>query len=305
MHDPTLLLKYDGGDADKHLIDSKLFGQSIQGLDRLVSDCLIALSTSRPPRRGERSPVRIKARELTAGSVNVPQVMQDAATTLGIGLPILQAIGPEIVGHYISAVLDYFRGEESSMENTLQKIVEMHKNSLDSLQASQETSSEIIKQSEAHRHTETLAMTNLLRVLVINSGTAAKDYVAPIGHSVHRSTITTGTLPPIVTTEDDAHAIRESQSLEWDPPALLSLKTDGFKFHSNGLSVENPEGEGYMMAEVQDPAFESESNPYTVAAAKRASIETLARKGYKNNKLRRILILHFIRETVNAPMTLP
>jgi hypothetical protein len=74
------------------------------------------------------------------------------------------------------------------------------------------------------------------------------------------------------------------------------LKTDGFKFHTNGLSVENPEREGFLMAEVADPLFAEESNPYTVASQKRAKIEVLARKGYREDKLSKIQIIEFIRE---------
>jgi hypothetical protein len=60
--------------------------------------------------------------------------------------------------------------------------------------------------------------------------------------------------------------------------------------------VENPEGDGFIMAEVIDPVFEEESNPYTSAAQRRAKIEVLARKGYKNNALAKIQVLDFISE---------
>ena len=79
-------------------------------------------------------------------------------------------------------------------------------------------------------------------------------------------------------------------------PKIEMYRTDGFKFHTNGLSIENPSGEGYLMAEVKDPVFEEESNPYTVAAQKRAKIKVLARRGYKNKKLARVHILDFVAE---------
>lgn len=74
------------------------------------------------------------------------------------------------------------------------------------------------------------------------------------------------------------------------------LRTDGFKFHSNGLSVENPEYDGFLMAEVVDPEFDEDGNAYTTAAGKRAMIEVLARKGYKNGSLSKLQILAFVRE---------
>lgn len=74
------------------------------------------------------------------------------------------------------------------------------------------------------------------------------------------------------------------------------MRTDGFKFHSSGLSIENPESDGFMMADVADPAFLEEANAYTMAAQKRSRIEVLARKGYKNGNLAKIQIVGFVKE---------
>jgi len=91
MSESAITIIYDGGDASRNTIDAKLFGQSLQGLDRMVSDCLIILSQERLPKRGERAPLLLKAREPEAGSYNVPQLLQEASDLLGMGVPILAA----------------------------------------------------------------------------------------------------------------------------------------------------------------------------------------------------------------------
>lgn len=301
MSDEAISVTYDGGDANRHTIDAKLFGQSLQGLDRMVSDCLIIFSQERLPKRSERAPLLLKARELEAGSVTVPQLLQEASTLLGFGIPILSAIGPEIVGHYVSAVLDYFKGKDSAVELAIGKMAEMHRVALSAMAVTQRDAIQTINQMDQRRHEEAMGLQGILRASIASSGAAAVDYVAPVGRSVDNVTFLSGSARPVFADKDDADAIRDSQKLDWSTPANEIVATDGFRFHTNGLSIENPDRDGFMMAEVQDPVFEQEANPYTVAAQNRAKIEVLARRGYKNGSLARLLILDFVREIDDRP----
>jgi hypothetical protein len=140
-----------------------------------------------------------------------------------------------------------------------------------------------------------MGMQDLLRFAIMGSGKAAADYVAPIGRSVDTASFLSGT-QRVDTDKSEAEEIRDSQKLDWSTLEKEVVTTDGFKFHSNGLSIVNPDRDGFMMAEVNDPAFEEESNPYTQAAQRRGKIEVLARRGYKNGRLARIQILDFIKE---------
>jgi hypothetical protein len=93
-----------------------------------------------------------------------------------------------------------------------------------------------------------------------------------------------------------------NSKIEIGPPRRgqikIRLRTDGFKFHTNGLSIENPEGEGYLMAKVSDPAFLEPENAYTEAAQRRSQIVVLARRGYQDGKLVRIDIVDFKNEVL-------
>ena len=67
MTNPDILISYDGGDANDNAIDARLYGQSLQGLDRMVSDCLIIISESRLPKRGDRAkPEKGKVKRIKA-----------------------------------------------------------------------------------------------------------------------------------------------------------------------------------------------------------------------------------------------
>ncbi len=99
MSNPDILISYDGGDASRNAIDAKLYGQSLQGLDRMVSDILIIITEERLPKRGDRAGLVLKVKEPEAGSYTNPAFFQELSDALAVGVPVLQAIGPEVVAY--------------------------------------------------------------------------------------------------------------------------------------------------------------------------------------------------------------
>jgi hypothetical protein len=285
MSNPNIRIIYDGGDANANTIDAKLFGQSLQGIDKLISDALIIITQERLPKKGERAPLILKAREPKPGSFVTDGYLQETVGLLALGYPIITTIGTDILSHYITAAVDFFRGRDRTAEMAIEAIAKLHQ---DTVVANDRT--------DERRHIEQMGMQELLRLSIASNGASAINYVSPVGRSVSNASFIGGTNQPITVDENGADEIRQFDRVEWLAVGSLRLKTDGFKFHTNGLSVENPEGDGYFMADVNDPAFEEESNAYTVAAQKRSEIEVLARKGYKNNKLAKIQIVDFVRE---------
>lgn len=288
MADPIIRLTYEGGDAERHVIDARLFGLSLQGIDKLISDSLIVFSQERLPKKGERAPLILKAREPEAGSYTVLGMVADASQYLPLGLvPLLGTIGTDIISMYVASALDFFSGRDRAMEALVKAMAQMHHDEI----ASRDRTDE-------RRHIEVMGMQDLVRRSIQSNGAAAVNYVAPIGpgRSVDRATFQGGENPPLLIGTPEAEKIREHEKLEWDAPGNLVLKTDGFKHHSGALSVEHPEQPGFIMAEVVDPDFAEPSNAYTAAANKLARIEVLARRAYRDDKLVKIQIIDFIRE---------
>ena len=50
MEDAQIRIKYDGLDADRHEVDMRLFGRSLIGIDKIISDQIIFLTENRLPR---------------------------------------------------------------------------------------------------------------------------------------------------------------------------------------------------------------------------------------------------------------
>jgi hypothetical protein len=274
-------------------MDMRLLGLSLQGADRIISDGIIILTEQRLPKRGERAPLVLKVNEPIAGSYDLFGTAQDTYTALALGLPIVNDIGADFLWNWTKAILAHFTGKNDIAEVALNKMVDVNRDHLAARDA-----------SEAHAHEErmavhensrevTMALIDVLRQGMLPLGAAAEKLVAPVGKSVDLLDCKYGANKPVRIEKDEADKIREYGDLEWEALETVKLRTDGFRFHNSGLSVENPEREGFLMAKVHDPIFLNDENPYTEAARKRADIMVLARKGYKAGVLVQIDVVDF------------
>lgn len=285
MTEPLFRLTYDGGDADHHVMDMRLLGSSLQGADKIISDGLILLVYGRIPKRGERAPVVAKVRQPEAGSYDLTGALQDYAWMLPIGLPIAQQIVGTHISDWMTAVKATFSGKPAVAEAALQALADLNRDHLAARDA-----------SEIRSHDERMAYIDLIRQMLPQQQKALEQFVAPVGRSVTTATFTPANAASVQIDVDDAEQIRAAGEVAWSPLQEITLKTDGFRFHTNGLSIEHPEREGYLMAKVSDPQFELPENPYAAAAQRRAEIVVLARTGRVGDQLVRIDIVDFVQE---------
>ncbi|OHC95874.1 MAG: hypothetical protein A3H25_12585 [Sphingomonadales bacterium RIFCSPLOWO2_12_FULL_63_15] len=205
---------------------------------------------------------------------------------LNLGLPLASQLAASFIEEWWKAVIARFSGKPDVAEAIIKGFVEMNKDHLVSRDA-----------SEAQRHQEMMALIDILRAGLLGQQRSAEQFVAPIGPSVETASVLPTAANPVVIGVKEADAIRDGAKLVWGPLEQLTLRTDGFKFHTSGLSIENPERDGYLMARVRDPRFvDDPDNPYTDAAQRRAEIVVLGRRGYKESTLAGIDIVDFIRD---------
>lgn len=276
---------YRGGEADQNEMDMRLLAISLLGAEKIVSDGLVILVHKRLPKRGERAPVILKAREPRSGSLEILAMLNAIFGVLKLGLPLATQLASSFMEEWWKAVVARCSGKPDLAETIIKNFVEANKDHLTSRDA-----------SEAQRHEEIMAFLDIVRAGLLGQQRSAEQFVAPIGPSVQTATVQSVSTNPVLIGVGEADAIRDTGKLVWGPLEQLTLRTDGFKFHTNGLSVENPEREGYLMARVRDPRFDDPENPYTEAAQRRSEIIVLGRRGYKEASLAGIDIVDFIRD---------
>jgi hypothetical protein len=292
MAEPEIKIEFDGGDADRNLVEMKYYALALQGAEEILSDGIILLDQQRPARARERAPILVKVRETEAGSHITPADLGEAYQMLSLGLPIIADIGADFLYNWVKAVLAHFSGRESDLEIALTRMVELNNAHL----AARDRSEERMQEQRRMVHSERMLDRQILLEAIKGLGASAERFASPIGEgrSVRVGRIATSEATKVEVDEATAEAIREANKVTWEPIAPLDLETDGFKFHTNGLSVRNPEGEGWMMAVVRDPIFLQEGeNSYTEAAQKQARIRVLAKIGRRGGALARLEIYEF------------
>lgn len=85
MMSDGFIIKFDGGDADYNSVDMRLLGESLQGVERIASDLIVAILNNRMPKKGERTPFVVKAYEPEAGTLTIPVAIQEGAALLQLG----------------------------------------------------------------------------------------------------------------------------------------------------------------------------------------------------------------------------
>jgi hypothetical protein len=227
----------------------------------------------------------LKVREPEAGSWSAPGFLQDAAWVLPYGYAIAPDLTAAFVKQWWQAVKARFSGRRSDMEVAVDGMLELNRQHLAARDA-----------ELARSHEREMEMLSIIRETIPLQQRPLEQFVAPVGPSVTSAKLAPGDIEPVTIDVPEADEIRSMGELAWEGLGEIVLRTDGFRFHTGGLSIENPEKNGFLMARVHDPRFEQASNPYTEAANRRSEIVVLARKGYKNGELVKIEIVDFVRE---------
>jgi len=204
---------------------------------------------------------------------------------LPLGYSIAQDLTAEFVKQWWEAVKARFSGKPSDVDRATDAMLQLNREHLAARDA-----------EAARSHEREMQTLSIIRETLSLQQRPLEQFVAPVGLSVGSATFRPGRALPVIFGTQEANVIRELGDLTWEPLAEIVLRTDGFRFHTGGLSIENPERTGFLMARVHDPRFDEAQNPYTEAANRRSEIVVLARRGYKNGELVKIDIVDFIRE---------
>lgn len=125
MEKADLVVKYQGGDADRHNVEMRSLAHSLLGFERIISDGLIFLSEDRLPRRGERHTLIVHAREPRAGSSEIEIFLTQAAGLLPLGWWLLETGAGEAVGYFTTWAFSKLGGREADAKAALDAMERM------------------------------------------------------------------------------------------------------------------------------------------------------------------------------------
>lgn len=262
-------INYDGLDADAHMLDLKLFGEAAIGMDKLSNMGLIALADFRIPKRGERFPLRIMAREPEEGTFEFVAFLAPlSASTLPLVHEMFYTGAGDILWHWISWVATVMGGRQNEADPHFTALMgltrEIHRGRIESEDKQRQFLLDVLDRIQP----------------------AAKSFVAPVGPSAESVSVGVleGGRPKLITKIDTpmADAIRSKLNLEVGDMEKMRLRVDGLIHHNKQLKVEHPDFPGtYITASVRDPAFAEGGNVYTDAVAKQGYLDVSAKPSRK------------------------
>ncbi|WP_425641432.1 hypothetical protein ACPUEK_15975 [Marinomonas gallaica] len=253
----VMILKYEGGLTDHHVIDAVRFGQSIQGVGKLYSSVGHFLYTGSVLKPRQLSMVRVHATESGAGCYEIGAMLavvgatQDMFFTDSVNAyrwlmeKIVHLIHGEGTGR---ADYEKTAGEIMDKANEDKAVSEILAHGLVAANSEQK-----VIQSE---------LIAALRDLAMSNQPALRQAVAPVGRDCNTLT----QLGSIKTTEADADAIRSKEDLEvgdmqeyrCERISSLDTETGSCKLKIEGI-------EGVISGKISDPVLFIPHNLYSQA----------------------------------------
>jgi hypothetical protein len=283
----TFEVRFDGLDAENHRLDMRLFGRSLIGFERAVSDSLFLASEGRLPHPRERRSLVVKVIAPHAACLDYKAIVEAAPNILPFAHDLLNNPGTKFLFEFLSYLLKLKGGKpkeaEAHLIETFRIAQQMHSADLEDRRHERES----IYANEDRWRQHSLQLADRL-------GSAVKEIVAPVGPSSEtlRLTAPDGALATVVDVPM-AEAVRSREPLEVGEMTKMKVRVDGMIKHTRQLKVELADNPGrFVNAEVRDPAFDQRPNAYTRAFDNDDFLEVDAKATYKDGELLKLHIMN-------------
>ena len=275
MQKQAFVVKYEGGDADQHVLDMRQLGESLIGIERLINTGLYVLQHGERPGHGRvlKSVVRVSAPR--PGSLEFfPDLV--AATYPLLAESIVQRYVGAILRQLVKIPLLAMAGLEHGARD---RTVDL----LDKVLTASDRAAQRTETADERRHREQMRVYDLLSDH--RAYDAARNAVSPVGKGCDCMQIsdheTSDSVTPMM-----AKAIRAQGSAKLGEPEEMFLVVDGFIRRARQLRVVHPDmPDRLVTAYVRDPAFNVAPNIYTDAASSPEPLRVYARELRKGDRL--------------------
>lgn len=262
-------IKFEGGVADSHSLSAKELSDSLDGVEKIISSFLAALTTHSVSQRRLKEPgVQVLVRAPRQGSMEVVLVVQQiAAVALPIYPFLRDAAVTKVSEHLLSSVLLFFSRDKKASDTQMEKALDIIQDLATTFAEDRKLEREAVY---ADKRDEREFLKHLLTHQREALEPAAKKAVAPIGKSCTQMSIpNSGTEDATIIDEVAASAIRGesamgSQLID-DDVSTFVVFLDGLRKSTRTLWGMVPEAEKAVQITVIDPAYEEGPNVYAEA----------------------------------------
>ena len=270
-----IVIRYDGLDADGHLIELGLLGQSIQGASRLLGSAGSIAITGQYAKQSKALSVRILAGQPRAHCWELPAIIATILPAAAPMLPIFKEAATVAATKAVTGVANYAiskiggRNKEAEMARDI-----------------------AIKALEEMGHTSRATVEAIERV-ALGQRPAIKLFVSPVGESCANARIGDpiyGAISVDVATRERIDAPEPAEIRETADYEILISEFD-LKNHSCKFSLreqDNPNDR--FSGEITDPIARTPHNPYSSALDNQRWLWVRAKAEIKDGELEKLYI---------------
>jgi hypothetical protein len=275
MEFDPVILRYDGLDADRHLVDLGQVAVSLQGAAQLIGSASSAMMTGQYAKRSPALSVRVYAGIARDGCWELPAIIVPVAPVAAAMFPPIAEIGKRAATKAVTAAVNYVVAKVSGQSNDV-------KRTLDSLDRA------VAELGQTARYGY-----DALERMAAQQRPAARNLVVPIGQTC--SVIYLGSK------DDGAIPIDSVTRAAIDAPDPLEI-TDTASYeifiseldHKNRtckFSLRNDDDPDHRISgEITDPVIQAAHNPYLEAFAAQRWLTVLGKAQIKDGEMEKLFI---------------
>ena len=265
--DLTIRYEWKGAD-DSDQLDLRHLGHSLLGIERIAVAGLSIAVEGAEPKRWKRVPVSVHVTAVENGSFEV------AILLATYGLLALDASRSDgFLSDWIMGVINRVAGRRESLDSRAMDLLEK---ALDIIRGDN---------ARLRQHIESREWQRLM-------AHSARQAVTPVGKSCDSVTLTDGFSDDKTIDEWLADEVREASAARAGNLEPMRIRVDGFSHHNQILKVVHPLEPGrFITARVLDPEFEATPNVYVEAAARRSSLDVMAKAVRKEGVIQMLYIM--------------
>ncbi len=272
-----LILKYDGGMTDEHIIDAIRFGQSLQGIGRLYASVGHFLFTGNVLKKGQQSLVRVNATESGAGCYEIGALL----TTLGAHNDLFFSHSVDAYKWLLRKIIEVVHDEGTGRADYEKKAGEI----MDEAKKNHSVN-DILAQGAIDNQA---ALIQAMKEISLNSQSHLKHAVSPVGKDCKTLT----QFETITTTEvdADADAIRSTQDLTvGDMQSFFCEKIKSLDTDTGACKLKIKNIEGIILGKITDPILIMPHNVYSTALDMHTPLTIKAKPHLKNDTICKLYI---------------
>lgn len=270
MDDQGFIIRFEGAAADQHVIGMRELGDSLHGIERIITTGVHVMRTGRYPNTRTKSPFSVLVSAPRQGSLEILPIMETLAPLFPVVHELYWSRALESARDWLLGVLLKMGGRQSESEELISKALEF------------------AGQVESNRHDEVMA------AIELNHGRTARyamSAVKPVGpYCDSMKLIRSGDEGEV--DFPTAEAIRSLGEVEVGDMETMRVLVDGFIHHNRQLKVYHPaEPDRFLTGHIRDPAFDTIPNVYTEAATRRLWLEITAKPTLKDGRIKALYIM--------------